>query len=112
MFSVFLGSTLVGYTALDFEDLPAGIAKGLLEPLPAYATLQAAVIAAGYGDQRHLQPSVVRRDGVALPIGFRVAILDDSRCSNDPADIEVHLVAPSHGLLWQFTRPDRLPARG
>lgn len=112
MFSVFLGSTLVGHTAFDFEDLPAGTAKGLLEPLPAYATLQAAVIAAGYGDQCHLAPSVTRWDDIAMPAGCQVFILDDSHHFG-VADIEVHLIAPSHDLLRQFTRPDgRLPTRG
>jgi hypothetical protein len=107
MFNVFIGTTLVGHTALDFEDPYPFCAMGFLVPLPSYAAFQDECIATQYTSQSHLSISIERSDGERLPSGIPVAIMDGSRKSKSSLNIELHVIgndSSDYSLIRNFVR--------
>jgi hypothetical protein len=49
-FEIYCESSLVGWSELECGDPPMGVAFGRFTPAPAYASIQAQVVAATYGE--------------------------------------------------------------
>jgi hypothetical protein len=77
-FQVFAGETLIGHSDLELGDAPMGGAEGKFLPSPAYAAIQAAVVAAREESQDHLSLAVRVSGGRDLPAAGGVRILDYS----------------------------------
>jgi hypothetical protein len=77
-FEVFAEDTLIGYSELELGDAPMGVAEGKFLPSPAYATIQAAVVAARERSQDHLSLAVRVAGGCNLPAQGGVQIIDYS----------------------------------
>jgi hypothetical protein len=77
-FQVFAGETLIGHSELEFGDALMGVAEGKFLPSPAYAAIQAAVVAAREKSQDHLALAVRVSSGRDVPAGGGVRILDYS----------------------------------
>jgi hypothetical protein len=77
-FEVLSGSTVIGHSELEGGDPPMGVALGRFLPLPAYASVQPAVLAAPEGSQAHLALSVRMAGGPVLPSVGGVQLLDYS----------------------------------
>ena len=100
-FNILSGSTLIGYSELEFGDPPMGVAFGKFLPSPAYATIQEAVIASNEGSQGHLCLSAQKVEGEVLLPETGVRILDFS-AELDPDEIEVSVVGIGYPLYGEL----------
>lgn len=80
-FAVYSGLVLVGYSSLEYGDAPMGVAFGRLEPLAAFASIQAQCQAGV--DQSHLNLSVQTAQAMAVPCEG-VGILTDPQGLDEP----------------------------
>jgi hypothetical protein len=99
-FEIFAGKTLIGHSELELGDAPMGVAEGRFMPSPAYATIQAQVIAARERTQDHLSLSA-RFAGRDLPAEGGVHILDYS-AELGTAGLQVSLLGIGYSLYEQL----------
>lgn len=90
-FTVFAGATPVGSTALELGDRAVGVAAGRFVPAPAYAAIQAEVIATQHASQLALGLRVTRADGRLVAGDGNVQIVDYSAELGADA-LEVHVI--------------------
>ena len=104
-FLVFAGAERIGTSALEFGDRLMGVAAGRFIPEPAYAAVQAAVIATQNGSQLALGLRVVAPDGRPLAGDGRVQIVDYSAELGADA-LEVHVIGIDPDLChdWPATQ--------
>jgi len=100
-FEVLAGATLVGHSELEHGDAPMGVALGRFLPLPAYAKIQSAVIAAREGSQAHLNLEVRPIGGEALPSQAGVRINDYS-AELGPEGLEVEILGIGYPLYAEL----------
>jgi hypothetical protein len=104
-FLVFAGAERIGTSALELGDRVMGVAAGRFIPEPAYAAVQAAVIASQHGSQLALGLRVVAPDGRTLAGDGRVQIVDYSTELGADA-LEVHVIGIDPDLYddWPTTQ--------
>lgn len=90
-FIVFAGSTPIGSSALELGDRAVGVAAGRFVPTPAYAALQAEVIATQHASQVALGLRVLRPDGRLLAADGNVQLVDYSAELGADA-LELHVI--------------------
>jgi hypothetical protein len=100
-FEVFSGTTLIGYSDLESGDPPMGVALGRFTPLPSYASIKKAVVAARERDQSDLCLSVRASNGLILPAQNGVQILDFS-AELGAEELEVHVVGIGYPLYQEL----------
>jgi hypothetical protein len=105
-FSVFAGSTLVGYSNLERGDPPMGVAFGSFVPVAEYAAIQREC-ATNHSNQASLNLTVQSDSGNVIPC-VGVSILDYS-VQAGVAEIEVNLIGvPSP--LYEELFPEHVAA--
>lgn len=104
-FFVFAGPERIGSSALELGDRAMGVAAGRFIPEPAYAAVQAAVIATQHGSQLALGLRVIAPDGRPLAGDGRVQIVDYSAELGADA-LEVHVIGIDPDLYddWPATQ--------
>ncbi len=104
-FLVFAGAMRIGTSALELGDRAMGVAAGRFIPEPAYAAVQAAVIATQHGSQLALSLRVLAPDGRPLAGDGRVQIVDYSTELGADA-LEVHVIGIDPDLYtdWPATQ--------
>jgi hypothetical protein len=103
LYRAYIGESHVGDTELDFEGMPATLAKGFLVPTAAYEEFRLECAKTFYTGQMHLRVSIVRDDGAVPASGSIISIADPSLESGvDPSEIEVHVNAPTEDDMRQF----------
>jgi hypothetical protein len=100
-FEVLARQVVIGHTELEFGDPPMGVAFGQFLPVPAYASVQASLIAARDASQQHLELQVLQPDGAPIPAQGGVQILDLSD-ELGPSSIEIHMLGIPYPLYAQL----------
>ena len=101
-FEVLSGSIPVGHSELEYGDAPMGVAYGRFFPLPAYAKIQRAVIAAREGgSQADLSLEVRPSGGETLPAQGGVSIRDFS-AELGPEGLEVEVLGIGYPLYEEL----------
>ena len=100
LYEIFSHETLIGHSAFEFGDPTLGVVFGRFIPLPPYAHVQAACIAAREHSQDHLSLAVRLADGSTLP-AQGMGILDASQ-ELGAEEIEVQVVGIPHPLYEQL----------
>lgn len=90
-FIVLAGTTPIGSSALELGDRAVGVAAGRFVPGPAYAAIQAEVVATQHASQLALGLRVLRPDGRLLAGDGNVQLVDYSAELGDDA-LEVHVI--------------------
>lgn len=104
-FIVLAGSTPIGTTSLELGDRAVGVGAGRFVPSPAYAAIQAEVIATQHASQVALGLRVVRADGRLIAGDGNVQIVDYSAELGADA-LEVHVIGidPDEFDDWPATQ--------
>jgi hypothetical protein len=100
-FEVLAGSVVVGHSDLELGDAPMGVAGGKFLPAPAYAMLQALVVAARESSQAHLSLRVRLAEGQELPAQGGVQIIDYS-AELGGEGMEVHVLGIGYPLYEEL----------
>ncbi|WP_341887254.1 hypothetical protein [Variovorax sp. YR752] len=104
-FQVFAGAQRIGSSALELGDRAVGVAAGRFIPAPAYAQVQAAVIATQHGSQLALGLRVVAPDGRPLALDGNVQIVDYSaELGSDGLEVHVIGIDPDQYDDWPATQ--------
>jgi hypothetical protein len=100
-FEILAGSVVIGHSELEHVDPSMGVAGGKFLPSPAYARIQASVVAARESSQAHL--SLVARlvGGRELPAQGGVWIGDYS-AELGAEEIEVEVLGIGHPLYAEL----------
>ncbi|WP_256346638.1 hypothetical protein [Pseudomonas gingeri] len=98
-FSIYSGSVLVGYSALESGDFSMGVAFGVFEPADGYAGIQSEC-RTNHRDQSALKLSVQTRTGEAIPC-VGVGILDYTEDLMSPC-IEVNILGVPHTVYGEL----------
>jgi hypothetical protein len=100
-FEVLSGAIVIGRSELETGDAPMGVASGQFFPMPPYAQVQPAALAARDDSQSHLALSVRLIGGTDLPAQGGVKILDYSP-ELGPEALEVHVIGIGYPLYEEL----------
>jgi len=98
-FSIYSGSVLVGYSALESGDPSMGVAFGVFEPTDGYVGIQSEC-RTNHSDQSALNLSVQTQTGRVIPCAG-VGILDYTEELTFPC-IEVNILGVPHAVYGEL----------